>query len=144
MMEIETTSVEWLILADAAQVVGGKLYLLGGGWDMLVVAAGATFPIRQTCALAAALRVPWNETNRPCPVEILVQDEDGAAIVYLRTEKEVGRPPGLPRGSSQRVQYALGLDLSLPHPGTYVVIARAAEQERRISLRVNQAGAARP
>ena len=27
--------VEWLILADAAQVNGNKLYLLEGGWDRL-------------------------------------------------------------------------------------------------------------
>ena len=32
-----TTSIEWLILADAAEVVGGKLYLMGGGWDRLTV-----------------------------------------------------------------------------------------------------------
>jgi len=29
--------VEWLILADAAQVVGNKLYLMGGGWDKLTI-----------------------------------------------------------------------------------------------------------
>ena len=26
--------IEWLILADSAQIVGNKLYLLGGGWDV--------------------------------------------------------------------------------------------------------------
>ncbi len=29
--------VEWLILADAAQVNGNKLYLLEGGWDRLTI-----------------------------------------------------------------------------------------------------------
>ena len=33
--------VEWLILADSAQVIGNKLYLLGGGWDQLAVNTGS-------------------------------------------------------------------------------------------------------
>src|SRR5688500_1930861 len=40
--------VEWLILADSAQVIGGKLFLLGGGWDVLTV--NTSFPWQQRCA----------------------------------------------------------------------------------------------
>ena len=43
--------IEWLILADAAQVTGNKLYLLGGGWDRLNV--NRDFPVNQHCAIAA-------------------------------------------------------------------------------------------
>ena len=36
--------VDWLILADSAQVTGGKLYMLGGGWDRLTVPVRAWTP----------------------------------------------------------------------------------------------------
>ena len=52
--------IEWLILAEAAQVVGQKLYLLGGGWDRLSI---AKTPMYYNMAVAASFKVPWNETN---------------------------------------------------------------------------------
>jgi hypothetical protein len=127
--------VEWLILADAAQVVGNKLYLLGGGWETLVVNAG--FPIQQHCAVAASIRVPWNETNQRRNVEIEIADEDGRPLVQLAGQVEVGRPPGIPLGADQRTQLAFGVVLSFPTPGAYVVIARIdGEEMKRTSFRV--------
>ena len=42
-------SVDFAILADAAQAIAGKLFLLGGGWDTLRVGG---FPARHhTCLL---------------------------------------------------------------------------------------------
>ena len=49
------TSIEWLILADAAEVVGGKLYVMGGGWDRLTVHSQSA---KKNLAVALALRVP--------------------------------------------------------------------------------------
>ncbi|HEV8633688.1 MAG TPA: hypothetical protein VG370_05525 [Chloroflexota bacterium] len=87
--------VEWLILADAAQVLGGKLFLLGGGWDVLTV--NSAFPLQQRCAVAVALRVPWNETNQRHQVEIEIEDEDGQHELFsVGAEVEVGRRPGIP------------------------------------------------
>src|SRR5437773_10351851 len=59
----ERVSLEWLILADSAQVVGNKLYLAGGGWDLLTI--NAEFPHDQIIGLAASFGVPWSETNQP-------------------------------------------------------------------------------
>ncbi|MFN8559031.1 MAG: hypothetical protein U0531_17380 [Dehalococcoidia bacterium] len=92
--------VEWLILADAAQVVGGKLYLLGGGWKVLNVSAG--FPVQQRCAVAVSFEAPWNETNVPQQVEVEVATEDGRTLAKMEGQFEVGRPPGIPPGQSQR------------------------------------------
>lgn len=120
--------VEWLILADAAQVVGGKLYLMGGGWDVLNVNSG--FPLSQHCAVAAAFKVPWTETNQRHDIEIEITDEDGRLSLFkVAGELEVGRPPGIPPGQDQRSQLAIDLDLRLERPGTYVIIARVAGEE---------------
>ena len=68
--------VEWLILADSAQVLGNKLYLLGGGWDLLTV--NREFPVDQRCAVALSVRVPWNETNQKHTFELEVAGEEPA------------------------------------------------------------------
>lgn len=127
--------VEWLILADAAQIAGGKLFLLGGGWDVLHV--NTAFPVRQRCAVAAAFRVPWNETNQPHSIEIEVLDEDGRSLLKSGGQIEVGRPPGLPPGLDQRAQLALDFELVFERPGTYVLVARVEDEEgQRVPFRV--------
>ncbi len=127
--------VEWLILCDAAQVVGGKLYLLGGGWDVLNV-AGA-FPTQQRLTIAAAFNVPWTETNRRHEVLIEIADEDGAGLGTIQGQVELGRPPGLPEGSDQRAQLSAEVAVTFARPATFSIIARVNGQEgKRLSFRV--------
>ena len=119
--------VEWLILADYAEIVGGKLYLMGGGWDRLMVNSG--FPFTRPVGLAAAFRVPWNETNQPQNVEIEFQTDDGESVGKVGAQFEVGRPPGMKAGQGQRFQLAANLPLALKAPGSYVIVARVEGQE---------------
>ena len=134
-MQHERVEVEWLILADAAQVVGQKLYLLGGGWDVLTVNTG--FPMQQRCAVAASFKIPWNETNQPHDVEILIEDEDGRELVKVAGQVEVGRPAGIPIGQSQRAQIAADALLMFERPGTYVIRARVnGEEGQHVPFRV--------
>ena len=119
--------VEWLILADAAQVVGNKLYVLGGGWDVLT--HNGAFPHTHRFAVAVSFRVPWNETNQENHVEIEVVTDDGQSIAKINASFRVGRPPDIPVGQDQRSQIAGNLTLQLPGPGTYTIIARIEDQE---------------
>ncbi|MBI3964995.1 MAG: hypothetical protein HY329_05105 [Chloroflexi bacterium] len=121
--------VEWLILADAAQVVGGKLYLLGGGWERIAVSA--PFPIQQPCAIATAFAVPWNETNQRRHVTIEIEDEDGLVIANVGGDVEVGRPPGIPTGQMQRIQLAANFVLGLQKPGSYRIVASIDGERKR-------------
>ena len=132
--------VEWLILADSAQVVGDKLYLLGGGWDLLTV--NTAFPVEQRSAIAVSVRVPWNETNQKHTFEIEVGEEAPGteapkSLLKVGGQFEVGRPPGIPLGSDQRIQLAINMNLTIETPGTKVVVARIEGQElRRIHFNV--------
>ena len=92
-----------MMLADNAQAVGGKLYVLGAGWN-------STFP-GAPGAIAGIVTVPWTETNRKHTLVFSLVDESGVAVrvptqqgefapLTIRTEFEVGRPPGVRPGSS--------------------------------------------
>jgi len=121
--------VEWLILADYVEIIGGKLYLMGGGWDVLTV--NTAFPLARPVGLAAAFSVAWNETNQLHRVEIEFQTDDGQSVGNVGAQFEVGRPAGVKAGQDQRFQLAANVPLSLTAPGTYVIIARIEGQEQR-------------
>lgn len=135
--------IEWLVLCDAAQVVGGKLYVMGGGWDQLTVNTG--FPLDQHMAIAVAVKVPWNETNQKHNLEIAIQHEDGLQLAKIDAQFEVGRPPGLTAGQDQRVQLAVDLRLKIERSGAYGIIARLEDEEmERTTFRVLPAPGLRP
>ena len=132
--------VEWLILCDGAQVVGNKLYLIGGGWDKLT--ASKPFPIQQHASLAVALKIPWSETNQRHNFEIEVMGEDPdseqpKSMAKVQGQFEVGRPPGIPPGQDQRIQMAIDMILVIDSPGTKTVAARIdGIESKRIQFNV--------
>lgn len=105
-----------MLLADAAQEVGGKLYVLGGGWSV-------TGPDLPPMALALKIDVPWSEANEPHEFQLVLVDADGHPVrlgdppadVRAGGRFEVGRPPGLPAGSD--IDFAFALNVGpLPLP----------------------------
>ena len=120
--------VEWLILADAAQVVGNKLFLMGGGWGRIVL---NNLPSQHALSIALAIKVPWNETNEKHAFEIEFVSEDGETIQKLGGTFEAGRPPGIPAGQEQRIQTAVNAIMNFAKPGTIAVVARIDGEERR-------------
>jgi hypothetical protein len=100
-----------MMLADYAQAVNGKLYIVGGGWNILYVASPT--------AVAIQMHVSWDLTNARHTWRLELLDSDGAAVVVpgpveeqavaLEGDFEVGRPPGAPLGSEQGVVLAINL-----------------------------------
>ena len=67
------------MLADAAQNADGKLYVLGGGWDVINT---AQFPLQlPQVSLVVKLVIPWNEANRQHEFRVDLDDEDGGAVL---------------------------------------------------------------
>jgi hypothetical protein len=125
---------EWIILADHAEVINGKLYAMGGGWDSLTVNA---LPAVQKFAIAVSFLVPWNETNQPHDMTIELMNEDGRSFARVDGELEVGRPAGISLGAEQRLLLAVNLQHSFENLGSYTVVTRIEGQEsNRISFRV--------
>jgi len=126
--------VEFLILANHAEVQNGLLYLNGGGWSdhHRGVMPGGLAPI-STFGIAVGVLIPWGETNTPHQLSVRVEDADGASIGELGATLMTGRPPELPPGADQRAVMAVMFNLQFPHAGDYRVIARLGEQTPRMT-----------
>jgi hypothetical protein len=104
-----------MLLADAAQEVNGKLYVLGGGWSV-------TGPDLPPMSLAIKLDVPWGSANESHRFEIVLVDADGRPVnaeagpggdagpgVRVDGSFEVGRPAGMPAGSDIDFAFAVNV-----------------------------------
>lgn len=128
--QVDGVRIEWLVLADAAQIMGNKLYLLGGGWDAITI--NQTFPLDHQMAIAMAILIPWHETNKRHNFEVEFITEDGHSLSKVNGELEAGRPGGVKPGQDQRSQIAFSIGLRIEGPNAYSVIGRinGAEQAR--------------
>jgi hypothetical protein len=94
-------NLDFLMLADRAEAINGKLYMVGGGFDRVGVPA---FPGSANYDIALAFMVEYNETNQPHDFSLTVQDEDNNVVLGpIGGRLEVGRPPGMVAGQDQRV-----------------------------------------
>ena len=101
-----------ILLADAAQAIDNKLYVLGGGWSV-------TGPEPTPSAIAIALKVPWDAANRRHDMRVELLDSDGRPValgppdeeraVVIESQFEVGRPPGLKPGTPIDLGFAVSL-----------------------------------
>jgi len=99
-----------MMLADAAQEVNGKLYVLGGGWSV-------TGPGVPPMALALKLDVPWSAANQQHEFLLVLVDADGHPVrvgaddtdVRVGGTFEVGRPTGVPAGTDIDVPLAVAI-----------------------------------
>jgi hypothetical protein len=126
--------IEFLALADAAEVVNQKLYMLGGCWNTW---RSAAYPSPARLAIAVGIEVGWDETNQRHPVRLSIVDEDGKTIVPdITAEVEIGRPPGITTGVSQRALLAVNAGFPLPRPGRYEVRVVAGQDgvERTVTF----------
>lgn len=113
-----------IMLADSAQAVDGKLYILGGGWSI-------TGPDPIPSAIAVKIEIPWDEANKKHALKLALVDADGRPVkvptptgevpVELGTDFEVGRPPGLKPGTALDFVFAVNIGpLPLAPDGRYV------------------------
>lgn len=66
------------LLADAARVEQGKLYIHGGGWDTIFTAA--TPVMQPSIALVLMFQIEYSEAMKPIPVEIELRDADENSV----------------------------------------------------------------
>jgi hypothetical protein len=129
---------ELLTIANHAEAINGLLYLSGAGWtDLRRPMPPQGPPPINHLGIGIAVLVAWIETNQPYRVTIRIENSDGAELMNLHADFEVGRPPGLAPGSDLRAVIAVNGELQFPAADIYRVVATVGEQQRSITFRVH-------
>lgn len=123
--------IDFVILTDGAQVAGGKLYMLGGGWNLYRT---DKYPVVFPFGLAIGILVPWPETNRKHSFSFTIRASEGAVLGQGQGDFEVGREVGIPSGMTQRVMLAVNGQLALPSAGTYEVLVAVPTDEKTVTF----------
>jgi hypothetical protein len=127
-----------MLLCDAAQAAGGKLYILGGGWSIIYQPNVPT-----PAALAVKVAVPWDQANEPHTIRAVLITEDGEPVdlgageVQVEGQVEIGRPPGLKRGQPLDLVFVLNFGpLAYPAGGYVWELSINDEVQARTPFRV--------
>ncbi len=115
------------LLADAATVADGKLYVHGGGWDAINAAAlPLTYP-SFALALVLDLSVPELTGDK---VEIVLVDGEDNRILSVTGHLESGGPERYPNKASVNLPLALPFsNVPFARPGIYTFkVSVAGEQ----------------
>jgi hypothetical protein len=110
--------VDFVLLADAAEVAQGKLYVLGGAIDTIwTSSAPITYP-----RLSFVVRLMFSpaEIGRAHKVEVNIMDGDGKRLTSVGGDLSVGKNPNLPQGWKQGFLSVLNfLSLKFENFGDY-------------------------
>lgn len=130
-----------MMLCDAAQKKGGKLYILGGGWTQ-VKAITPPPPM----SLAIQISIPWDQGNERMALEVVLLTADGDEVdlgngpVKGAGELEAGRPPGLRAGTPLDTTLVMNfLNLKLTTGGYVWELRVAGNPKARCPFRVVKA-----
>jgi hypothetical protein len=141
-------------LADTAEVVNGKIYALGVGWNTIFV---RQFPAQhRRLAVGATVHVPFNETNLSHNLEVKLVTEDGETypigmrqdgdgnaqpVRAMGGEFTLGRPATLADGFEQVACFAFTFDgLRFDQPRLLAwVVSIDGEELARLPMRVQNA-----
>jgi hypothetical protein len=127
---------DFIIMADRAEMVGGKLYMMGGAWDGIILRKIGDVSM---FSAAVGIGIPWAATNVQHTLSLLIVDADANELARAQVEFTTGRPPQLTVGTRQRAAWALPLVVAFPASGTYALVCTVGALEKRIPFTVQLA-----
>ncbi len=119
----ERPQIELLCLANHVEAINGLLYMVGGGWTEhhRPPRQPGGQPTISHIGIAVMVRIPWNETNRPHRFQVEIQDLDGASLLKVEGDLNVGRPPQISLGTTQHACLAINGEAVFQRAGGYVL-----------------------
>ena len=117
----------FLLLSDHSEAVNGKLYMTGGGWNVLTL---PELPHEWGFNIALGVDVAWDETNQRHSLNLGIHDPDGIELGEgFSAEFETGRPPGMPAGQEQRLVMSIGTTTTFSTSGPHAVVVQINGEE---------------
>ncbi|MGO9454976.1 MAG: DUF6941 family protein [Candidatus Binataceae bacterium] len=125
--------INFVMLADAAQVAGGKLFILGGDWNIY---RSGNYPVSIQLAVAFSVSFSPNELGIKYPMKIVIADEAGIPIIpEMQGQIEIGPPPQeQPKDASPKLPIAINVGVQIPRPGRYEVVVNVGSSKIPVSF----------
>jgi len=124
--------VDFMILADDAQIINERLYLLGGGVNLLGL---SSFPFTIPPLNAVfRFRVPWPDTDTLFTYSLEVLDPQGAPLAQRKpdTPLRATRSDHLPEGEDHYVaDRVCFLNLTFQQPGPHPFVLSVNDRESK-------------
>ena len=128
-MSLEALGIEFVMLTDHAEVVNGKLYMMGGGYDRRII---NNLDAPATLSMVVSVLVPWNLSNQSHTVKLRIETEDGMAVGQeVQGSLMVGHGIEVISGQVFRVMAVVNCTLPLPKLGGYRVTASLPSGESK-------------
>ena len=125
---------DFLIFADRAEILNGKLYMMGGAWNqfnLLIPNAYISFTV------VLGIIVPWHLTERVHNIILKIEDDDGNPVHEdCNLTLNVRKTPDAIEGQSFRTTAVLTTGFQVPKFGTYCVTAMSGNQSKRSTFYV--------
>ncbi|HKV54857.1 MAG TPA: hypothetical protein VJN94_09455 [Candidatus Binataceae bacterium] len=120
--------IDFLFVADAAEAIGGKIFVLGGGWD---VCRSPIYPALNRLAIVAAIMFNADEVAKTHRGRLSVSEVNGHDLIPpAEFEVHADRGADLPSNADARSLLALNLNLQIPGPGAYEVRLTIGEMQQ--------------
>lgn len=126
------------MLADGAQLAQGKLYILGGQWDRIMV---SQFPAQHpSMAVVLVIRIDYSEAPKTCLLTTELMLDGQAMGIKTLGQMSIGHAAGLKHGAPQFAPIAITFNnVQFEKPGRYEwVISADSEVLGHIPLEVVQ------
>lgn len=122
------------MLADAAEVANGKLYVHGGQWDRI---AAQSFPTTHaSLAVVVVVRVEYTDAHKEHRLEVFLELDGEPVGPRAEGGFQAGHAPTQKHGAAMFMPLAMTFaGLKFESPGRYEWVLRVSEQiERRLPM----------
>ena len=130
-------SIETLLLADWAEAIAGKLYVMGGGFTTIAV---TSFEQPYRFAIAAVLRIPRPLFGQAIPVSGRLETAAGEPVDSWRLDGEITAGDDGPPDRDGTAVVAGPVELKVDGPGDLVLKFRFGPDERAVPFTVGLSG----
>jgi hypothetical protein len=135
LLEPSHAVIDYLLVSDYAEVIGGKSYIVGAGWDRF---SPATYPAQMKLGIAVGIRVPFTQANVSQHLVIILRTSDGQELLKIEGDLETGRAPGS-RGESMLVPLAANAQVMIAGGQLLELVAQVGDSTKRVNIRAFEA-----
>jgi hypothetical protein len=139
-VSLEQILVDSFMLADAAHVFEGKLFVYGGGWNFLKIVEPG---VARSITVVGRIIVPWQDTERELMLTVSLEHREADVVLERTPIFRLGMRSQARPDQPISLETATPFSFEIPgivflHPGEYIfVIEHEGKELARTRFQVN-------